>query len=1086
MNELNQRLANLSPEKRQLLLERLKQVKPNAIGPQPRTGEPLALSFPQQRLWLLDRLEPQNPTYNIPQAYRLRGRVDVERLRDSLNSAIARHEALRTVFQEQEGQPQQRILPHLTLALPVIDLQPLPPKEREQQVQQQAIAAAQFAFDLSQGPLLRALLLQLDSADWVLLLTIHHIIADGWSIGILMQELSRLYVCAALPELPIQYADFAVWQKQTFGGEKREAQLAYWQQQLAGVNSTLTLPSDRPRPAVLTSSGATQSLRLSASLSQDLKLLSQKAGVTLFVTLLAAFQTLLYRYTQQVDIAVGTTVSGRDRAETQSLIGLFVNTLVMRTDLSGNPSFRQLLNRVRQVAFGAYAHQDLPFEQLVEELRLERSLSHTPLFQILFQLQNLPMTPLSLPGVEVSRLPFDPGTARFDLTLEMVETEDGLIAIAQYRTDLFTANTITRMLEGYQTLLAGIIANPDREIATLPLLTPAEQHQLLVERNNTQVDYPQRRCLHHWVEQQVEQTPDAVAVVFENHSLTYRQLNLKANQLAHHLQSLGVGIETLVGVCTERSLEMVIALLAILKAGAAYVPFDPTYPKARLAFMLQDSQVQVLLTQSHLIESLPQHPAQIVDLDSDFSAYPADNLQVKVTPDNLAYVIYTSGSTGQPKGAMNLHRGVVNRLLWMQEAYGLTATERILQKTPFSFDVSVWEFFWPLITGARLIVAQPGGHQDSHYLVNLIQSQQITTLHFVPSMLQVFLQETGVENCQSLKRVICSGEALSWELQQRFFSKLNAQLHNLYGPTEAAIDVTFWECHPDSQLGKVPIGRPIANTEIYLLDQHQQPVPIGVAGELHIGGMGLARGYLNRPELTAEKFISNPFKAGKLYKTGDLARYLETGEIEYLGRIDHQVKLRGLRIELGEIEATLLQHPDILACTVAVIRDYLAAYLVLSPQASLNVEQLQQFLQQTLPDYMIPAVFVPLAELPLTPNGKLDRSALPAPDIAPAQATFISPRNPTETWLAGLFAEILGQERVGITDNFFALGGHSLLATQVISRVRTHFQLEVPLRALFEKPTIAGFAERLETLRLAQRQVVPSLAGRAGRKDIEL
>ncbi|MDK3158298.1 amino acid adenylation domain-containing protein [Kamptonema cortianum] len=1033
-------------------------------------GESVPLSFAQQRLWFLAQLEPHSTAYNLCGAVRLDGVLNREALTQSFNEIVRRHESLRTTFHTVDGRPVATIAPQAPLAIPQIELS-------ETEVQSYLEQEAQTPFDLTQSPLLRVKVLKLGEQSHILLLAMHHIASDGWSRGILVQELAVLYraFCqnqhSPLPELPLQYADFAVWQRQWLQGEVLASQLAYWQQQLAGVSSLLALPTDFPRPVVQRYQGKVRVLSFSLELSRALKTLSQQTGSTLFMVLLAVFNLLLSRYTRSTDIVVGSPIANRNRAEIEGLIGFFVNTLVLRTDVSGNPTFRELLARVREVTLGAYAHQDLPFEQLVEVLKPERHLSHAPLFQVMFSLQNAANVQMEWPGLKQSPVELTSHHAKFDLNVSLEETPTGLVARFEYNTDLFQAATIDRMAGHLQQLCAEVVAQPDACLSTFSLLSPAEQHQLLVEWNNTQVDYPQLGCLHHWVEAQVEQTPDAVAVVFENHSLTYRQLNLKANQLAHHLQSLGVGVETLVGVCTERSLEMVIALLAILKAGAAYVPFDPTYPKARLAFMLQDSQVQVLLTQSHLIESLPQHPAQIVDLSSDFSTYSTDNLKTQVSPNNLAYVIYTSGSTGQPKGAMNLHRGVVNRLLWMQDTYSLTATDRILQKTPFSFDVSVWEFFWPLITGARLIIAQPGGHQDSHYLVNLIQSQQITTLHFVPSMLQVFLQEPGVENCQSLKRVICSGEALSWELQQRYFSKLNAQLHNLYGPTEAAIDVTYWECHPGSQLGKVPIGRPIANTEIYILDQHQQPVPIGVAGELHIGGMGLARGYLNRPELTAEKFISNPFKAGKLYKTGDLARYLETGEIEYLGRIDHQVKLRGLRIELGEIEATLLQHPEVQEAVVMLREDTpgyprLVAYLVMDAGVSLNVTELRNFLMDKLPEYMIPSGWVSLAALPLSLNGKIDRRSLPLPpSVRPdSESEIILPRNQIESKLAQIWCKVLQVEQVSVQDNFFDLGGHSLLLIEVNSHIKAQFNLNLSIVELFRNPTLQMLAQCINSV----------------------
>jgi amino acid adenylation domain-containing protein/thioester reductase-like protein len=756
-----------------------------------------------------------------------------------------------------------------------------------------------------------------------------------------------------------------------------------------------------------------------------------------------------------------------------------VNTLVLRTKFGGNPSFTDLLSQVREVALSAYAYQDVPFEQLVEQLQPERSLSYAPLFQVMFVLQNAPIPLLQLPGLTLTPLRVESFTAKFDLTLSLENSAQGLSGSIEYNTDLFDASTITRMVGHLQTLLQGLVANPDQKLKHIPLLSAAEQHQILSEWNNTLSDYPKQLCLHELFEQQVQKTPDAVAVVFSDKRLTYSELNTLANQLAHYLLELGVGPEVLVGVCVERSLEMVVALLGILKAGGAYVPIDPEYPQERLAYMLEDSQVKVLLTESKLVARLGEQQAHLVCLDTDWQAISnssQENPRSGVLPNHLAYVIYTSGSTGKPKGAMNTHQGVCNRLLWMQQAYVLTPLDSVLQKTPFSFDVSVWEFFWPLLSGARLVVAQPGGHRDSAYLVKLIAQHQITTLHFVPSMLQVFLEEQGLSSCSCLRQVFCSGEALPKELQEKFFARLGCSLHNLYGPTEAAIDVTYWQCQPDSDLLTVPIGRPIANTQIYILDPHGKPVPVGVTGELHIGGVGVARGYLNRPQLTAEKFIPNPFASDKaserLYKTGDLVRYLPDGNIEYLGRIDHQVKVRGFRIELGEIEAVLSQHPNVRQTVVIATQEMvgatrLVAYLVANQQPAPTIGELRSFLKQKLPEYMVPSAFVVLDSLPLTPNGKLDRKALPDPELAQPELekTFVAPRTPTEEVLAQIWTQVLRLERVGVTDNFFDLGGHSLTATQLLFRVRNTFKVELPLHALLETPTVAGMAEAIDNVR---------------------
>ncbi|MBW4563378.1 MAG: amino acid adenylation domain-containing protein [Mojavia pulchra JT2-VF2] len=1182
------------------------------IVPIPR-NQNLPLSFSQQRLWFFEQLIPGTALSNQSADFRLPGLQNATALEQSFNEIIRRHEIWRTTFEMVDGQPVQAIHPAPYISLPVIDLQALPTAEREAEALRLASVQAQQPFDLTQLPLLRAILVRLTETDYRLYMTMHHLIFDGISLyNVFLQELAVLYEAfceskpSPLPELSIQYADFAYWQRQWLQAEVLAPQLAYWEKHLANL-SMLQLPTDRPRPAMETFRGSRHSLKLPKSLADDLKALSSREGVTLFMILLAAFKTVLARYARQDDISVGAVISGSNRPEIAGLIGFLINNLVLRTDLSGNPSFQELLGRVREVTLGAYANQDVPFQKLVEVLRPERHLGHQPLFQVLFVLE--PPTPVLDSGWSLRPLIVDTGTSNMDMTLSLDDRPEGLVGYFEYNTDLFDTATIVRLVGHFQTVLEAVVANPTQKLSELPLLTEPEKQQLQAW-NDTQADYPLNVCLHQLFAQQVERSPDAVAVIFDGlegvkPTLTYHELNQRANQLAHHLKAQGVGSEVLVGICMERSLEMVVGLLGILKAGGAYVPFDPGYPKERLAFMLEDAQVPILLTQSQLVVSLPPHQAQVICLDTDWSIIAQcseENPHSEVNAENLAYVIYTSGSTGKPKGAMNTHRGICNRLLWMQEAYQLIESDRVLQKTPFSFDVSVWEFFWPLITGARLVIAQPGGHQDSSYLVKVITQQQITTLHFVPSMLQVFLEEPQVTTCNCIKRIICSGEALPVSLQARYFAVLNAELHNLYGPTEAAIDVTAWKCQRDSNLSTVPIGRPISNTQIYLLDSHLQPVPVGVPGELYIGGVGVGRGYLNRPELTAKKFIlkshsatpvastrvprathwllSTQHSQERLYKTGDLARYLPDGSIEYLGRLDHQVKLRGFRIELGEIEAVLSQHPDVREAVVVVQEDVasdkrLVAYVVnthypervpyqvacpveftgkrtailetddisisgvclvgvsdiepgqpvrlrlqlpgsneerwllgsiawqqenragiqldltrdlqelweqgvhylLETQGFLKVWQrtvsanLRNFLKQKLPDYMVPTSFILLDALPLTPSGKVDRRALQqrSASVAPPakselEAGFAAPRNAIEQTIAGVWAEVLRCDRIGIHNNFLDLGGHSLLATQVISRLRGLFQVELPLRLMFESPTVAELAEALAQL----------------------
>jgi amino acid adenylation domain-containing protein len=1053
----------------------------------------LPLSFAQQPFWLFSQLNLQQPVYNQGVHLHLTGPLDVAALAQSLQEIIQRHEAWRTSFPVENGQPIQRVHPSFALALPIVDAQPLPLAEREAAALQHGTALVNQPFDLTQAPPLRALLVRLGQEDHHLFLALHHSITDGLSAHqILLQELQTLYQAfsagqpSPLPVLALQYGDYAAWQRETLQGEALEKHLAYWKDRLAGVPEELALPLDHPRPASPSGQGAVHPFTLPKSLSAALHTLSQQEGVTLFTTLLAAFATLLHRYSGQDDLVIGTPASGRARPELQQLLGVFVNTLPLRADLSGNPTFRELLKRAQAVVLGALAHEDLPFEQLVRHLRPERSLAQNPFVQVLLSLQ--PPTTSLPPGWANKPMALANDLDRFDLSLDLEEDTGGLIGFLKYNPDLFAAPTIERMAGHWQTLLEGIVAQPDQPIATLPLLTSAERHQVLVEWNDTEVAYPAEPRLHCLFEAQVERSPQAIAVRFEQATLTYQELNQRANQLAHHLQRLGVGPDVLVGVCLERSLDLVVALFAILKAGGAYVPLDPDYPQERLAFMLADARVPVLLTHSALRDHLPTGQAQVLCLDSDWpriAQEDASNPASDVQPEHLAYVIYTSGSTGKPKGAMNTHQGICNRLLWMQDAYQLTARDRVLQKTPFSFDVSVWEFFWPLIVGAELVVARPGGHRDTAYLDDVLTAQQITTVHFVPSMLQLFLQGARHQTYPHLRRVICSGEALSVELQDRFFARFQAELHNLYGPTEAAVDVTFWACQRGAGQRTVPIGRPIANTQIYLLDQHLQPVPIGVPGELHIGGVGLARGYLNRPELTNEKFIPDPFQpqpGHRLYKTGDLARYLPDGAIEYLGRIDHQVKLRGFRIELGEVEAILAQHPAVEQAVVVAQEDAsgdkrLIAYLVpTSEQATATT--LRSYLKERLPEYMVPAVFITLNTIPLTPSGKVNRRALPAPAATAIQRDeeMVAPRTPTEQQLAAIWTDLLGVPQVGVNDNFFALGGHSLLALRVLLRIQEEFQIELPLSAIFETPTIAGLAlkivqsqaQRVDDVTLAQ------------------
>lgn len=1042
------------------------------------------LSFAQARLWFLDQLETGNPAYNISFTVHLKGLLNVTLLEQSLNEIVRRHKVLRTTFSTAENQPIQVIVPSLTLPLPVVNCQ-FTELEFEGEVQRWATQESQQPFDLSKGPLLRAKLLCLAQQEHILLLSMHHIIADEWSVEVLLREMAALYKAfltgtSPLPELPIQYKDFAYWQRQWLQreGEHKasplQIQLAYWKQQLDGAPAVLQLPTDRPRPAVQTYRGAQQSLELPKTLSEALKALSRQEGVTLFMVLLAAFQTFLYRYTGQDDILVGSPIANRNHSDLKGLIGFFVNTLVLRTYLGGNPSFQELLGRVRQVALGAYAHQDLPFEQLVEVLRPERDVSYTPLFQVSFILRNA-LQLEEIPSLALSPLKVESLGAQFDLSLLIEITERGLIASFEYNTDLFDATTIARMLGHFQNLLLGIVVNPQARLLDLPLLTPAEQHQLLVTWNNTQADYPQDLCIHQLFEAQVEREPDAVAVVFENQQLSYRELNRLANQLAHHLQALGVEPEVKVGIYMERSFEMVVAVLGVLKAGGVYVPLDPGYPPERLVFMLADAQLSVLLTQKALVEKLPDQ-AQVVVLDTYWQVIAGqseENPISGVMVDNSAYAIYTSGSTGKPKGVVVNHQNLVHST-WARNLYYCQPVTSFLLLSSLAFDSSVAGIFWTLCQGAILVLPQDF-QKDLLQLTKLIVQHRVSHLLTVPSFWKLLLEQASLPQLDFLHTVIVAGEACIKELVERHYQQLpQTSLFNEYGPTEGTVWSSVYDCQSHELRNQIPIGRPIANTQLYLLDTQLQPVPVGVSGELYISGAGVVRGYLNRPELTSEKFIPNPFShlsGDRLYKTGDLACYLPDGNIKFIGRIDHQVKLRGFRLELGEIEAVLNQYPKVQE-VVAIVREdepgdkRLVAYIVPSPEQTLVVRDLRCFLKEQLPDYMVPSAFMLLDTLPLLPNGKVDRRALPAPDslrptLVPA---YEAPRSEVERAIAAVWQTLLHLEKVGVNDNFFDLGGHSLLMVQVNSKLREIFDQDLSIIEMFQNPTIKSLAQYISQM----------------------
>ncbi len=1071
------------------------------IQPVPRDGD-LPLSFAQQRLWFIDQLDPGNSVYNFPVAVRLKGSLNLAALEQSLNEIVRRHEALRTTFSTVDGQPIQVIAPRLTIGLPVIDLRELSEAERENEVQRLVVEEARRPFDLAKGPLLRASVLQLAEDEQVGLLTMHHIVSDGWSAGILVREMAALYqaYCSESPspllELPIQYADFAYWQREWLQGEVLQRQIDYWKKQLEGAPPLLELPEDHPRLAVQTFRGNHQSLLLPKEVGRALKALSRDEAATLFMTLLAAFKVLLHCYTRQDDVVVGTPVANRNRLEIEGLIGFFVNALVLRTDLSGDPSFRELVLRVRKVCVDAYAHQDLPFERLVEELHIERDLSRNPLFQVMFVLQNAPMQAVELPGLSLNPVIADGGTTHFDLTLHIVDSEQGLLGTVAYNTDLFDADTITRMLGHFQTLLETIVKDPDQRLSHLSLLTDAERQQVLVGRNDIPHDYVPGPGITELFEAQVERTPDAIALVFEDQHLTYRELNVRANRLAHSLRKLNVGLEVAVGVCLERSLELVISLLGVLKAGGVYLPLDPAYPKQRIGFMLHDANASVLVTEKRLIQNLPEHGARVICLDSDaesLSRESAENPASSVEPENLAYIIYTSGSTGQPKGVLVSHGSIAEHCRDAEKYYELKPTDRVLQLASMSFDLSLEQILPTLIVGARLVVVKELWRAEEFH--SRAAELELTVVDLPTGYWQELVQEwegaaEPVLNSQ-YRLFVVGGETMLPEILALWLRTAlsSVRLINAYGPTEATITATAFEtasrCGTNARLHRVPIGRPLANREIYILDGHCNPVPIGIPGELHIGGRSLARGYMNRPDLTAEKFIPNPFSniaGARMYKTGDLARHLPDGNIEYIGRTDHQVKIRGFRIELGEIEAALARHTSVRQAIVSAHQDVhgekrLVAYVVGDPEHPPTANDLRSFLKDKVPEYMVPSVFLLLETLPTMPNGKVDRRALPKPDQTRPEMgrTFVGPRDELELQLTGLWEEVLGIRPIGVTDNFFELGGHSLLAVRLFALIDKRMGKRLPLAALFRGATIEGLAEivRKNSLSVTPSSLVP-------------
>jgi amino acid adenylation domain-containing protein/non-ribosomal peptide synthase protein (TIGR01720 family) len=1042
---------------------------PSALIPRRVDDCLIPLSFAQQRLWFLDQLDPGNSVYNMPVALRLSGDLDVPALGRSLNALLKRHEVLRATFTSTDGRPEQKISSELQMDLEPEDLRALAVSEREAEVQRLAAEEVSRGFDLSRGPLVRGWLLRLGEDEHVLLLTMHHIISDGWSVGVLFRDLKAFYEAfhnggiAALRELPIQYADYSVWQRHELQSERLERELTYWKEQLSGAPSVLELPRTEARANAAGYCGGAQLFLLSAETTDRLRDLCRRDDVTPFMVLLAAYYTLLYRYTGQDDIVIGTTIANRNRSELEDLIGFFANTLALRTRLSGNPTFHDVLRAVRETALGAYAHQDLPFERLVDEMDSRRTLESSPLFQVAFALQNASPSDMRLPGLTVTALNVATRQVKYDLMLTAEDRGTTIPCVFEYKADLFRPDTIGRMAEHYQNLLAALVIAPETYIGHAPMLMECQRRQMIEEWNRTEAEYPKDLRVHQLFERQAAKTPDAIAVTFERQSLSYRELDRRANQVAHSLRTLGTGPDVPVGIYIDRSLEMIVGILGVLKAGGAYVPLDPSYPRQRLEFMLRDSKVSVILTEMRLLATLAESGARLICLDDAecFAGLPQTALARNVEPDNLAYIIYTSGSTGTPKGTLLQHAGLASLVHDLVTLYDIRPENRVLQFAPISFDASITEIFPALISGATVCLARRENLAPGPELCRLLEEQAITTVVLTPAVLAALEPEP----LPALRTIVSAGDVCTPEIVSRWGD--GRRFLNGYGPTEVTVAASFHVVQPGEQSGgAIPVGRPVANTRMYLLDQHLEPVPFGIAGEICVGGIGLARGYMNRPDLTAERFIPSPFDTmpgSRLYKTGDLGRYREDGAVEFLGRIDSQVKIRGFRIEMREIEMVLTQHTAVRECAV-VAREQsgvkrLVAYIVPRVESTVSATWLRAYLQNRLPDYMIPSAFVMLGSLPLSPNGKFDQRALPAPDATRQEGKTDRelPRSVVEEQLADIWSSVLGAGAVGIHDNFFELGGDSILSIQIVARAN---QAGIPItpKQLFENQTIAELA----------------------------
>jgi amino acid adenylation domain-containing protein len=1056
----------------------------------------IPLSYSQQMLWLFDQLHPSAACYNITESFRIEGDLNPEALQWALTEIVRRHEALRTRLVLKKEVPVQEIDPPLEVSLPLIDLSGVEQSVRERRAKQLIVQKAQERFRLSKGPLLRALLVRCDRKQYIFMLCVHHVATDGWSQNVLWSELSSLYGGAhgksLLAELPIQYSDYAVWQRDCLDEEDLKAHLVYWKLQLANI-SQIELPGDRPRPSGQTFRGAREFLQLDSALAESLKELSRTHGVTMFMVLLAAFKVFLYRYSGETDIAVGTAIADRRQVETEGLIGFFINTLVLRTNLVGNPTFASLLHRVASVALEAHRHQDVPFQHLVEHLGGRRSWNSNPLTRVMFVLENTPFAALQLAGLQVTPLPTDIGTAVYDLTLSLTEANGEFRGFVEYSTELFDRITIQRLIACYEMVLQGVAADPERHIDALAITPLAERAKALSEWNRTEAPFPIDKCLHHLFEEQAVCIPDAIAVADEQGQLTYRELNRRADQLAHYLIKMGMEAEARVGICMRRSAHLIVGILGILKAAATYVPLDPAYPAQRLSFMLEDAECRLVVTEAEVGESLPANGSRAIWMDRDWPLIknqPFESPRAKVNSKNLAYVIYTSGSTGRPKGVQCSHRGVVNLLDDFHRRQPLRAGQRCSAWTSLSFDVSVYEIFGALRFGGTLEIVPEHQRTDARKM-----SEWLSTRHIASAYLPNFMLGTLCEWAArhpgklELKLLLVGVEPIEHKLLVRLIQAIpGLKIINGYGPTEASICATLFEVEPRSfKAGPAPIGRPVANTQAYVLDQQQQPAPVGVAGELYLGGEGLARGYLNRPDLTAEKFVPNPFSprdGARLYRTGDLVKWSADGNISFLRRADNQVKLRGHRIELEEIENMLEGYEKIDRAVVLMRKDQpgndrLVGYVIKAPNVeTLETNEVHAWLKKRLPDYMVPAIIVKMDEFPLSPNGKIDRQRLPKPDFDLIQRDYTGPTNAIERTLCAMWSDLLKLERVGIHDNFFDLGGHSLLATRMVSRLFSVFGIELPVRVLFGVPTVSEMARTIA----AKQEECKAAAGIAASK----